>query len=74
MDPNAPKSLVEGAYRVVEIINISRTRLLIVALKDELEEPPNNEGFRRQLSDAYLDSRVEYDTVERSSALRRRCG
>jgi hypothetical protein len=37
IDLNAPKSLVERADSVVEILDISRTRLLIDALEDEVE-------------------------------------
>ena len=59
-----PKSLVKGADSVVEILDISRTRLLIEALEDELEELANDEEFRRRLSDVYHDGRVDYDTVE----------
>jgi len=74
VDFNAPKSLVERADSVVEILDISRTRLLIDALEDELEDLANDEEFRRRLSDAYYDDRVEYDPVEailgREEALR----
>ena len=64
VDFNAPTSLVERADSVVEILDISRTRLLIDALEGELETLANDEEFRRRLSDAYYDGRVEYDTVE----------
>ena len=64
VDFNAPTSLVERADSVVEILDISRTRLLIDALEGELETLTNDEEFRRRLSDAYYDGRVEYDTVE----------
>jgi len=64
VDFNAPKSLVERADSVVEILDTSRTRLLIDALEDELEGLANDEEFRRRLSDAYYDGRVDYDTVE----------
>lgn len=64
VDFNAPKSLVERADSVVDILDISRTRLLIEALEDELEELANDKEFRRRLSDAYYDGRVDYDTVE----------
>ena len=64
VDFNAPKSLVERADSVVEILDISRTRLLIDALEDELETLANDEAFRRRLGDAYYDDRVDYDTVE----------
>ena len=74
VDFNAPKSLVERADGVVEILDISRTRLLIDALEDELAELATDEEFRRRLSDAYYNDRVGYDTVEavlgREEALR----
>jgi len=75
VDFNAPRSLVERADSVVEILDISRTRLLIDALEDELEEMmATDEEFRRRLSDAYYDGRIGYDTVEavlgREEALR----
>jgi hypothetical protein len=64
VDFNAPKSLVERADGVVDVLDISRTRLLIDALEDELEALANDEEFRRRLSDAYYDGRIDYDTVE----------
>ena len=64
VDFNAPKSLVNRADSVVEILDISRTHLLIDALKDELEALAADEEFCRRLSDAYYDGRVDYDTVE----------
>jgi hypothetical protein len=74
VDFNAPKSLVERADSVVEILDISRTRLLIDALEDELAELAADEEFRRRLSDASYDDRIGYDTVEaglgRQKALR----
>jgi hypothetical protein len=74
VDFNAPTSLVERADSVVEILDISRTRLLIDALEDELEELAADEEFRRRLSDAYYNGRIGYDTVEavlgREEALR----
>ena len=74
VDFNAPKSLVERADSVVEILDVSRTRLLIDALEEELEALANDEEFRRRLGDAYYDGRADYDTVEtvlgREEALR----
>jgi hypothetical protein len=64
VDFNAPKSLVERADSVVDVLDISRTRLLIDALEDELEALANDDEFRRRLSDAYYDGRVEFDTAE----------
>ena len=53
VDFNAPKSLLERADSVVEILDISRTRLLIDALADELNQLATQEEFRRRLSDAH---------------------
>jgi hypothetical protein len=64
VDFNAPVSLVERADSVAEILDISRTRLLIDALEDKLADLANDEEFRRRLSAAYYEDRVEYDTVE----------
>lgn len=64
VDFNAPASLVERADSVVEVLDISRTRLLISALEDELEELANDEAFRRRLGDAYHNDRIDYQTVE----------
>ena len=64
VDFNAPESLVKRADSVVEILDISRTRLLIDALEDELEALATDEEFRRRLSDAYYNGRIDYDTVE----------
>jgi hypothetical protein len=64
VDFNAPTSLIERADSVVDILDISRTRLLIDALEDELDALTNDEQFRRRLSDAYYGDRVDYDTVE----------
>jgi hypothetical protein len=64
VDFNAPTSLVERADSVAKILDISRTRLLIDALEDELEAFADDEGFRRRLRDRYYEGRVEYETVE----------
>ena len=64
VDFNAPASLVERADGVVEVLDISRTRLLITALEDELEELANDEEFCRRLGDAYYGDRIDYQTVE----------
>lgn len=64
VDFNAPASLIERADSVVEVLDISRTRLLITALEDKLEELANAEEFRRRLGDAYYGDRIDYQTVE----------
>ena len=71
---NAPESLIERADSVVEVLDISRTRLLINALEEEIDNLTNDEEFRRRLSEAYYDGRMGYDSIEailgREEALR----
>lgn len=64
VDFNAPASIVERADNVAELLDISRTRLLIDALQDELDELVNEEGFRTHLRDAYYDERIDFQTVK----------
>ena len=64
VDFNAPASIIERADNVAELLDISRTRLLIDALQDELDELVNEEGFRTHLRDAYYDERVDFQTVK----------
>lgn len=64
VDFNAPASIVERADNVAELLDISRTRLLIDALQDELDEVVNEEGFRSHLRDAYYDERIDFQTVK----------
>ncbi|MFC7325962.1 hypothetical protein ACFQMF_15450 [Halorubrum rutilum] len=61
---DAPKSLVERIDTVAEVLDIPRTRLLIDALENKLDELANEETFRRRLSNAYYDGRTDYDTVK----------
>jgi len=60
---DAPKSLVNRVDTVAEVLDIPRTRLLIDALENKLDELANEETFRRRLSNAYYDGRTDYDTV-----------
>jgi len=61
---DAPTSLVERIDTVAEVLDIPRTRLLIDALENKLDELANEETLRRRLSNAYYDDRTDYDTVE----------
>jgi hypothetical protein len=64
VDFNAPTSLVEQADQVADVLDISRTQLLIDALRDELDELASDEGFQRTISDAYYAGELEFSTVE----------
>lgn len=64
VDFNAPKSLVERADAVAELLDISRTQLLIEALRGELDARLSDERFQQTLKQAYYDNRIEFETVE----------
>ncbi|AXG08301.1 hypothetical protein DU500_17625 (plasmid) [Haloplanus rubicundus] len=61
---DAPKPLVDRVDTVAEVLDIPRTRLLIDALENKLDDLANEETFRRRLSNAYYDGRTDYDTVK----------
>ncbi len=64
VDFNAPASLVERADTIAELFDISRTQLLIDALRHEIDDLAADEGFRRKLSEAYYSNEIEFDVVE----------
>lgn len=64
VDFNAPTSLVEQADSIATLLDISRTQLLIDALRDEIDELAADEEFQRRLRDAYYAGRVEFGVVE----------
>lgn len=64
IDFNAPTSLVERADALADLLDTSRTRLLIDALRDELDALARDEAVRREIREAFYDDRVDFETVE----------
>ncbi|QHS16511.1 hypothetical protein GWK26_04725 [haloarchaeon 3A1-DGR] len=64
VDFNAPTSLVERADEVADLLDVSRTQLLIDALREELDELAHDAEFQRTISDAYYAGDLSFDTVE----------
>lgn len=64
VDFNAPASLVDQADTIADLLGVSRTQLLIDALRDEIDELATDEGFRRRLQEAYYNDEIEFDVVE----------
>lgn len=64
VDFNAPVSLVEQADAVADLLGVSRTQLLIEAIRDELTELATDDDFRRVIADAYYSEELDFDTVE----------
>jgi len=61
---NAPPSLVEQADSVAALLDVSRTQLLVDALRDEIDALAEEEGFRRRLAEAYYAGEIDHDDVE----------
>lgn len=74
IDFNAPTSLVERVDAFADVLDTSRTRILIDALREELEELAQADPVKRQLADAFYEGDIEFETVEsvlgREEALR----
>ncbi len=63
VDFNAPESLVREADVVSDLLDTSRTNLLVEGLRKQLSEVESDEGFQRRLRDAYYAGQLEFDTV-----------
>jgi len=64
VDFNAPSSLVEEADTVAQLLDTSRTSLLVDALRQQLHEIAGDETFQRRLREAYYDGRLAFDRLE----------
>lgn len=64
VDFNAPELLVERADALADLLNISRTQLIIDALSDKMGEVTTDEEIKRRVSDAYYSGRIDFETVE----------
>lgn len=63
VDFNAPESLVREADVVAELLDTSRTRLLVDGLRTQLEDVVSDEAFQRRLREAFYEDRLSVDTV-----------
>ena len=61
---NAPVSLVQRADRIADLLDTSRTSLLIDALRDELDALVTDEEVQHRLKEAYYTDRIDFHTVE----------
>lgn len=64
VDFNAPVSLVEQADHVADLLDVSRTQILIDALREEINDLASDDGFQRRLRDAYYSDEVEFEIVQ----------
>ena len=63
VDFDAPASLVERADAVADLLDVSRTQLLVDALQNGIDEFAEDEGFRRRLKTAYYEDRIDVRAV-----------
>lgn len=64
IDFNAPTTLVERVDAVAELLDTTRTRILIDALREELEELTQADEVRGVIAEAFYDGRIGFDTLE----------
>lgn len=64
VDFNAPDSLVEQADHIADLLDVSRTQLLIDALRSEISDLIDDDAFQRRLRDAYYSEEIDFDIVE----------
>lgn len=63
VDFNAPESLVKEADVVSELLDTSRTSLLIDALRKQLDDITTDDRFQHQLKEAYYSDRIALEAV-----------
>lgn len=64
VDFNAPSSLVAQADVIAELLNTSRTQLLIEALRDEIADLTTDEDFKRQVKQAYYSGQIDIEVLK----------
>lgn len=60
----APVSLVEQSDHVADLLDVSRTQILIDALRGEFSDLASDDGFQRRFRDAYYSDEVEFEIVQ----------
>jgi len=66
IDFNAPTPLVERADALADVLGTSRTRILVDALRDELDELARESSVRREVREAFYDRQIAFETLERA--------
>lgn len=63
VDFNAPKDIIKEADVMSELLDTSRTRLLIDALQKHLDDIATDDRFQHQLKEAYYSDRISLEAV-----------
>lgn len=59
-----PESLVEKADIAAEVTHKNRTEIIKDALRKYLEEAENDEKFKEEIVELYLDNRISFDVLK----------
>jgi hypothetical protein len=64
VDFNLPERSVEQADLIGDLLGVSRTQLVVEALRDEIGEIARDADFRASVKAAYYDGEIGFDAVE----------
>lgn len=64
IDFNSPTPLVERADNLADLLDTTRTQILIDALRDHLDDLARDESVPRKVKDAFYDGQIKFETVE----------
>jgi predicted transcriptional regulator len=59
----APRSLVDRADSLAEVLDTDRTDVLIDALRDYLRSTAHDDEVKQEIADAYYDDRITFDKL-----------
>lgn len=64
VDFNAPTAVVERADAIADLLDISRTQLIIDALTDKMHEVTRDDTFKQRVRDGYFADRLAFADTE----------
>jgi len=59
----APRSLVNSADSLAEVLDTDRTDVLIQALRGYLREAAHDDELKQEIADAYYDDTISYEQL-----------
>jgi len=59
----APRSLVNSADSLAEVLDTDRTDVLIQALREYLRDAAHDDELKQEIADAYYDDTISYEQL-----------